>query len=108
MSASRLRWSVVPLSCGPRAASGARLCHKFCPQLVQIRLTRCLGRAGGLTSRLSSSMPSRTQTLPSIPDPADPQLLAYLNLKLHEIGQPGVALTGQEGLSTFVDHFLTL
>ena len=53
-------------------------------------------------------MPSRPQTLPHTPDPADPQLLAYLNLKLHEIGQPGVKLAGQEGLSTFVDHFLTL
>jgi len=53
-------------------------------------------------------MPSRPQTLPPTPDPADPQLLAYLNLKLHEIGQPGVTLAGQEGLSTFVDHFLTL
>ncbi len=53
-------------------------------------------------------MPSRTQTLPPIPDPADPQLLAYLNLKLHEIGQPGVVLKEGEGLSSFVDHFLTL
>ena len=53
-------------------------------------------------------MPSRPQTLPITPDPADPQLLAYLNLKLHEIGQPGVTLAGGEGLSTFVDHFLTL
>jgi hypothetical protein len=53
-------------------------------------------------------MPSRPQTLPHTPDPADPQLLAYLNLKLHEIGQPGVKLPGGEGLSTFVDHFLTL
>jgi hypothetical protein len=53
-------------------------------------------------------MPSRTQTLPPIPDPADPQLLAYLNLKLHEIGQPGVALADRDGLSGFVDHFLTL
>ncbi len=53
-------------------------------------------------------MPTRTQTLPPVPDPADPQLLAYLNLKLHEIGQPGVQLAGNEGLSGFVDHFLTL
>jgi len=53
-------------------------------------------------------MPSRPQTLPHTPDPADPQLLAYLNLKLHEIGQPGVTLPDGEGLSTFVDHFLTL
>ena len=53
-------------------------------------------------------MPSRTQTLPPVPDPADPQLLAYLNLKLHEIGQPGVTLANGDGLSQFVDHFLTV
>jgi hypothetical protein len=53
-------------------------------------------------------MPARLQTLPALPDPADPQLLAYLNLKLHEIGQPGVDLPADEGLSNFVDHFLTL
>jgi hypothetical protein len=53
-------------------------------------------------------MPARTQNLPPVPDPADPQLLAYLNLKLHEIGQPGVNLPGNEGLTGFVDHFLTL
>ncbi len=53
-------------------------------------------------------MPSRPQTLPLTPDPADPKLLAYLNLKLHEIGQPGVTLAAGDGLSSFVDHFLTL
>ncbi len=53
-------------------------------------------------------MPTRTQTLPPLPDPADPQLLAYLNLKLHEIGQPGVTLAATDNLSSFVDHFLTL
>jgi len=53
-------------------------------------------------------MPSRPQTLPITPDPTDPQLLAYLNLKLHEIGQPGVKLPNGEGLNPFVDHFLTL
>lgn len=53
-------------------------------------------------------MPARPQTLPPAPDPADPQLLAYLNLKLREIGQPGVALPGHEGLADFVDHFLIL
>jgi len=53
-------------------------------------------------------MPARTQTLLPVPDPADPQLLAYINLKLHEIGQPGVSLPGGDGLSSFVDHFLTL
>lgn len=53
-------------------------------------------------------MSSATQTLPPVPDPADPRLLAYLNLKLHEIGQPGVTLPGDDGLTGFVDHFLTL
>lgn len=53
-------------------------------------------------------MSTRTQTLLPVPDPADPQLLAYLNLKLHEIGQPGVTLERADGLSGFVDHFLTL
>ena len=53
-------------------------------------------------------MPSRPQTLPPTPDPTDPQLLAYLNLKLHEIGQPGVNLAGGEAFANFVDHFLTL
>ena len=48
------------------------------------------------------------QTLPLSPDPADPRLLAYLNLKLHEIGQPGVALAERDELAGFVDHFLTL
>ncbi len=53
-------------------------------------------------------MPSRFQTLPPVPEPTDPQLLAYLNLKLHEIGQPGVTLAEGESFSNFVDHFLTL
>ncbi|MDI1320283.1 MAG: hypothetical protein PSW75_08855, partial [bacterium] len=49
------------------------------------------------------------QTLSPVPDPADPRLLAYLNLKLHEIGQPGVTLPGDDRLTAgFVDHFLTL
>jgi len=53
-------------------------------------------------------MPSRFQTLPSVPEPTDPQLQAYLNLKLHEIGQPGVKLAGGFSFSNYVDHFLTL
>ncbi|HVT72545.1 MAG TPA: hypothetical protein VHD61_05365 [Lacunisphaera sp.] len=53
-------------------------------------------------------MPTRPPTLPPIPDPSDPQLLAYLNLKLREIGQPGVKLAADNGLSAFVDHLLTL
>ncbi len=53
-------------------------------------------------------MPAHPQKLTPIPDPADPQLLAYLNLKLHEIGQPSVTLPTGDGLSSLVDHFLTL
>jgi hypothetical protein len=53
-------------------------------------------------------MSFRTQTLTALPDPADPRLLAYLNLKLRELGQPGVALPADAGFDGFVDHFLTL
>ena len=53
-------------------------------------------------------MPASASRLPPIPDPADPRLLEYLNLKLREIGQPGVALAEQDGLSGLVDHLLAL
>ncbi|MEO7413681.1 MAG: hypothetical protein ABIZ81_10010, partial [Opitutaceae bacterium] len=53
-------------------------------------------------------MPSLPPSLPILPDPADPRLLAYLNLKLREIGQPGVALPATDGLSELVDHLLRL
>jgi hypothetical protein len=53
-------------------------------------------------------MPPSIATLPPIPDPSDPQLLAYLNLKLREIGQPGVTLPDQQGLAHLVDHLLAL
>ena len=42
---------------------------------------------------------------------SDPQLIAYLNLKLREIGQPGVATATSataDGLAPLVDHFLAL
>ncbi len=38
----------------------------------------------------------------------DEQLIAYLNLKLREIGQPGVARPAPNGFSSLVDHFLAL
>ena len=42
-------------------------------------------------------------------DGADAQLVAYLNLKLREIGQPGVIGTAAgDGLARLVDHFLAL
>lgn len=49
--------------------------------------------------------------LPKLPDPRDPRVLAYLNLKLRELGQPGVAIAADEGvteLSGLVDHFLAI
>src|SRR5262245_58563271 len=40
---------------------------------------------------------------------SDPQVIAYLNLKLREIGQPGVSISeGGDGLAPLVDHFLAL
>src|SRR5262245_29650416 len=42
-------------------------------------------------------------------DESDDQLIAYLNLKLREIGQPGVEDTAAaEGLAPLVHHFLAL
>ncbi|MGD1031072.1 MAG: hypothetical protein ABSA05_08020 [Opitutaceae bacterium] len=38
----------------------------------------------------------------------DTRLLAYLNLKLREIGQPGVSLPTDDGITDLVDHFLSL
>ncbi|HVU34130.1 MAG TPA: hypothetical protein VHE61_11895 [Opitutaceae bacterium] len=38
----------------------------------------------------------------------DDQLIAYLNLKLREIGQPGLVAGAAEGLAPLVDHFLAL
>jgi hypothetical protein len=52
--------------------------------------------------------------LPAVADPRDPRLLTYLNLKLREIGQPGVTLpaaaagTDVAGLADLVDHFLSI
>ncbi|MEY4006303.1 MAG: hypothetical protein RLZZ221_2399 [Verrucomicrobiota bacterium] len=52
---------------------------------------------------------------PSLPAPVpaasevDAKLVAYLNLKLREIGQPGVpAAMAGDGLAPLVDHFLAL
>lgn len=53
-------------------------------------------------------MSSLSSDLAPLPDPTDPRLLAYLNLKLREIGQPGVALPADDGIAEFVDHFLSL
>ena len=54
--------------------------------------------------------------LPALPDPRDPRLLAYLNLKLRELGQPAVALAGPAGenagdpasFARLVDHLVAL
>src|SRR5471030_3094794 len=53
-------------------------------------------------------MPLPSPTLAPFPDLTEPRLLAYLNLKLNEIGQPGVKLAEADGLSTFASHFLAL
>jgi hypothetical protein len=37
----------------------------------------------------------------------DPRLIAYLNLKLKEIGQPGVTVTSEAGMSDMIDNFLS-
>lgn len=51
-----------------------------------------------------------TTTPAPLPNPLDPRLLAYLNLKLREIGQPGISLTktDESDLSDLVDHLLAL
>lgn len=49
--------------------------------------------------------------LPNLPDARDARVLAYLNLKLRELGQPGVVLEADNesaALSGLVDHFLAL
>jgi phosphoenolpyruvate carboxykinase (diphosphate) len=43
-----------------------------------------------------------------VPQDSDEQLVAYLNLKLREIGQPGVVTPNADALSPLVDHFLAL
>ena len=53
-------------------------------------------------------MPMSPSVLVPIPDVAEPRLLAYLNLKLQEIGQPGVALPQDDGLAAFAAHFIAL
>ena len=46
-------------------------------------------RAQGRRDRkIDAVMPAPASLLPPIPDPSDPRLLEYLNLKLREIGQP--------------------
>ncbi len=57
---------------------------------------------------VGARMSTPASELPPIPDPADPRLLAYLSLKLREIGQPGVALPENDGFSRLVDHLLAV
>ena len=62
----------------------------------------------------SSPASIATNLLPALADPRDPRLLTYLNLKLREIGQPGVTLPSDTsakdaaGLADLVDHFLAI
>jgi len=57
-------------------------------------------------------MPSTTATPPlakCYSAESDPQFVAYLNLKLREIGQPGVPVPEQtDGLVPLLDHFLSV
>lgn len=57
-------------------------------------------------------MPSHTATPPlakCYSSESDPQFVAYLNLKLREIGQPGVPVPEQtDGLVPLLDHFLSV
>ncbi|HVS53508.1 MAG TPA: hypothetical protein VHD62_14230 [Opitutaceae bacterium] len=59
------------------------------------------------TSPLPSAGPAISDAAASTPE-SDAQLIAYLNLKLREIGQPGVAAPLGNGLAPLVDHFLAL
>ncbi|MEY2878118.1 MAG: hypothetical protein RLZZ15_498 [Verrucomicrobiota bacterium] len=54
-------------------------------------------------------MPRSAPSLPSTAASApEPQLFAYLNLKLREIGQPALATDSGDALAPLVDHFLAL
>ncbi|PTY01113.1 hypothetical protein [Opitutus sp. ER46] len=52
------------------------------------------------------SAPSQKPSTGSVDN--DEQLIAYLNLKLREIGQPALPNASAEGLAPLVDHFLAL
>jgi hypothetical protein len=54
---------------------------------------------------MSISSPPFLSTAPAA---NDDELIAYLNLKLREIGQPGVGTIERSGLAPLVDHFLAL
>ena len=51
---------------------------------------------------------SNAPTNASAANENDEQLIAYLNLKLREIGQPALGMAPAEGLAPLVDHFLAL
>ena len=53
-------------------------------------------------------MTQKAAAIQTVTDSSDPRLLAYLNLKLDEIGQPGVTLPEADGLADLVGHFLAL
>ncbi|MEY3608274.1 MAG: hypothetical protein RLZZ447_1062, partial [Verrucomicrobiota bacterium] len=54
-------------------------------------------------------MPLTAIASPAAAPVADVGLVTYLNLKLREIGQPGVPVAeGAEGLAPLVDHFLAV
>jgi len=49
-----------------------------------------------------------SSTFPLSPTESDDQLIAYLNLKLREIGQPGAEAGQAKSLGSIVDHFLAV
>ena len=59
-----------------------------------------------MNSSFSAAASAARPDLPA--NPRDPQLQAYLNLKLREIGQPGVTLPADDGLAGLVGNFLAL
>ncbi|EIP96785.1 hypothetical protein OpiT1DRAFT_01209 [Opitutaceae bacterium TAV1] len=61
-------------------------------------------------SETNTTHTASTELLPQLPDARDPRILAYLNLKLREIGQPTIALPDSDAdhLAGLVDHLLTL
>jgi hypothetical protein len=95
-----------------------RVCIKRCVLFVtnrdcQERLADALLGRFCAETRLLFAM-ATTTTAPASQSPTAPEsdekLIAYLNLKLREIGQPGVpvAQTAGDGLAPLVDHFLAL
>jgi phosphoenolpyruvate carboxykinase (diphosphate) len=101
------------------AASGGNRKKSTAPLLAGFFLANAIARRerGCLSGTIRGR--SRLPPMPSMPShssqhsatasfDADEQLIAYLNLKLREIGQPGVAAPAGDRLAPLMDHFLAL